>query len=168
MRARRWSSFVAGLLGGGALTLSMPSLASDPPAAAHGQPSGHDSHASSGGHQGQSGPAIAGPEIGFRGCAYFEDANFQGRRADVTEGTYVEWIGPQWNDRISSIACASGCRLIGYENINYGGSRRNFTGAVAEVGTAWNEKISSLRAVCLAESPHSNPEHAHQGPRDDH
>lgn len=142
--------------------LSVPSLASDP------LPAGHGEGAGRGGHEGRDAAAAAGPEIGFRGCAYFEDANFQGRRADITEGTYVEWIGPAWNDRISSIACASGCRLIGYENINYGGSRRNFTGAVADVGTAWNEKISALRTVCVAESHHSDPEHAHQGPRNEH
>lgn len=152
---RTLGAFVAGLAGGTALMLSSPLAASDPPpkaTPARDQVSGHASY-------GSSNPvtqlAVPGPEIGFRGCAYFENDGFAGRRVDVREGTSVEWIGAPWNDRISSIACAGGCRLIGYENINFGGARRNFTGAVTEAGAGWDNKISALRVICAAGVPHA-------------
>jgi hypothetical protein len=152
---RTLAMFLTGLAGGAALMLSAPSAASDPPAKArpaHGQASGHDAHGPSG-HAAQT-VAVPGPEIGFRGCAYFEDAGFGGRRGDVREGANVEWIGAAWNDRVSSVACADQCRLIGYEHINFGGMRRNFTGAVAEAGTGWDDRISALRVVCAADAAH--------------
>lgn len=156
MQAKRTLAvFLTGVAGGAALMLSAPSAASDPPAKArpaHGQASGHDGHSSSG-HAAQA-AAIPGPEIGFRGCAYFEDTGFRGRRADAREGANVEWIGAAWNDRVSSVACAGGCRLIGYEHINFGGPRRNFTGAVAEADAGWDDKISALRVVCAADTAH--------------
>jgi hypothetical protein len=148
--ARNLAAFTLGIMGGAALMLSAPLAASDPPPKAQ---AGHGAHAArtEEGHSAQV-DAVPGPEIGFRGCAYFENAGFAGRRADVREGASVEWIGAAWNDRISSVACASGCRLIGYEHINYGGTRRNFSGAVAEAGAGWDDKISALRVVCT--QPH--------------
>lgn len=159
--------FGIGMLGAAALVGAAPG-ASDPPAKAgqhapqqhgHGpaQPQGAQgsrwrapaeyggSHAGETAHGEAHG---AGPEVAFRGCAYFDGANFSGRRGEIREGVSVEWLGRNWSDRISSTACHPGCRLIGYVDINYGGSRRNFSGAIAALDPAWNDRISALRAVC--------------------
>ncbi|MDQ8757827.1 peptidase inhibitor family I36 protein [Sphingosinicella sp. LHD-64] len=157
MRATRtWAVFAVGVLSGAALLLS-PSLAADPPRKA---PPAHDTRGPHPGRDIVQEAAVPGPEIGFRGCAYFADAGFAGQRADVQDGASVEWLGRAWDNRISSVACASGCRLIGYENINYGGARRNFTGAVADAGAGWNDRVSALRVVCAAAAPHGA---AHEG-----
>lgn len=139
-------AFAIGLAGGASLTLTATAWASDPPA-----PSGHGAHGAAPSAPAE--PAVPGPEIAFQGCAYFEDAGFGGRRVDVRENSAIEWIGAGWNDRISSVACHAGCRLVGYEHINFGGARRNFSGAVADVGPGWDNKISALRVICAAPAP---------------
>lgn len=149
---RTFLGFAAGLAGGAGLVLSAGSAAREPAPRPQGQAAGHSAPR----------PRVAeppGPEIGYRGCAYFENAGFAGRRGDVRAGATAEWVGAVWNERISSVACASGCRLIGYEHINYGGARRNFTGAVADAG-AWSDRISALRVVCAADAaPHHEEPH---------
>jgi hypothetical protein len=163
--AREICSFAAGLIAIAAFGSVAPA-ASDPPAKARQEQHGHSSaapHAAPGGrwhtssaaepHASAHGNEAAhgdghGPEIGFRGCAYFEGANFAGRRGEIREGAAVEWLGRAWSDRISSSACHPGCRLIGYADINYGGPRRNLTGAIADLGHDWNDRISALRAIC--------------------
>lgn len=92
----------------------------------------------------------AGPAIGFQGCVWYEDANFAGRRGEAQGGAHLNWVGRGWNDRISSIACHEGCRLIGSEDINYTGARRTFRGNVGALGPDWNDRISALRVACSA------------------
>jgi len=95
-------------------------------------------------------PAEGGtaPDIAARSCAVFENENFTGRRLDARDGAAMEWVGRSWNDRISSVACAQGCRLIAYQTIVFGGARANFTGARPALGTAWNDRISAIRVAC--------------------
>lgn len=81
-------------------------------------------------------------------CAAFEEENYSGRRLDAPDGAAMEWVGRQWNDRISSVACAPGCRLIAYQTIVFGGARANFTGARPRLGPVWNDRISALRVAC--------------------
>ena len=92
---------------------------------------------------GPGGPAALG-----HGCIYYEHANFEGAREDVREGDDVAWVGTQWNDRISSIQCAPGCRLLAFEDVDYGGAATRFAGSIRYVGDAWNDRISSLRVSC--------------------
>jgi len=92
------------------------------------------------------GQAPAG--LGPRSCAAFENENYGGRRLDAPDGAAMEWVGRQWNDRISSVACAPGCRLIAYQTIVFGGARANFTGARPALGPVWNDRISALRVAC--------------------
>lgn len=159
--ARVFAGFALGLAGGAGAMLSAPLAASDPPAKAR---ASHNAPVSRPAHGDEAHAAVPGPEIGFRGCAYFENAGFAGRRGDVREGANVEWIGRAWDNRISSVACASGCRLIGYEHVNYGGARRNFTGAVADAGAGWDDKISALRVACAADGAHgASHGEAHEG-----
>lgn len=92
--------------------------------------------------------AAAGPASGVQGCAWFEHADFGGRRGEAPGGARLNWVGRAWNDRISSIACHEGCRLIGSEDINHTGAQRTFRGNVAALGAQWNDRISALRVVC--------------------
>lgn len=160
MRGNWLPGFAIGMGGGALMTLAVAAWASDPPA-----PSGHDAHGTR--PPAPAAPAVPGPGIAFQGCAYFEDTGFAGRRADVRENSAIEWIGTAWNDRISSVACHAGCRLIGYEHINFGGARRNFTGAAPEVGPGWDNRISALRVVCAAQ-PSAHHGETHQEPHDAH
>jgi hypothetical protein len=86
--------------------------------------------------------------LAARTCAAFEDENYNGRRLEAPDGAAMEWVGRQWNDRISSIACAPGCRLIAYQTIVFGGARANFTGARSRLSPVWNDRISALRVAC--------------------
>src|ERR1700754_1571668 len=90
---RLTTSFAAGLAAGAILVLSAPLAASDPPPAtqeAHGGQGDHAGHDQHGAQDASHRPehasghdAVPGPDIAFRGCAYFEDAGFAGRRVDV-------------------------------------------------------------------------------------
>lgn len=98
---------------------------------------------------------VAEPEEGAapanlaeRTCAAFENDNYGGNRLEAPDGAAMEWVGRQWNDRISSLACAPGCRLIAYQTIVFGGARANFTGARPSLGPVWNDRISALRVMC--------------------
>jgi len=143
-------SLAIGLVVGAAL--AAPLIAADGPKAPKQRPAPHG--ASHGSLAQSPEPSVPGPEIAFRGCAYFENAGFAGRRADMRAGESAEWVGAAWDNRISSVACASNCRMIGYADTDYGGGRRNFTGAVADVGTAWNDRVSAARVVCTEEGTH--------------
>ncbi len=158
---------VFGIAGGAALVLAAPLVASDPPAAAHPEATHsspaaahgtgrwapyHQTELTSDSHDGDHG--VPGPEIADRACAYFENAGFGGRRGDVRDGGNVEWLGRRMDNRISAVACHAGCRLLAYPDINFGGARRVFTGAVANVGASWNDRISALRVICEAEAAH--------------
>ena len=94
------------------------------------------------------------PEVAFRGCAYFENAGYGGRRGEVRDGGNVEGLGRQWDNRISAAACHEGCRLLAYPDINFGGARRVLTGAVANVGHGWDDRISSVRVICEGAGAH--------------
>lgn len=83
-----------------------------------------------------------------RGCAVYEHAQFAGQRRDVFADDRVAWVGPQWNDRISSVACDRGCTLTGYEHIDFGGAAQRFDRTAANVGAFWNDRISSMRVEC--------------------
>ena len=162
--------FGLGMIAAAALASAAPT-ASDPPAKAeqhgHSTPQPHgaqggrwhapEAHGESHAPEAMHGEGhAAGPEIAVRGCAYFDGTGFAGRRGEIREGASVEWLGRAWSDRISSTACHPGCRLVGFVDINFGGARRNFTGAVADLGVGWNDRISALRAVCDGAAPHQS------------
>ena len=146
-----------------ALALAVPGLARDDPpgkaaerwqtehkADAHGaQP--HAAAAHGDGHSEVVVPPA--PAVSYRGCAAFVETGYRGRRTDVAADSAIEWLGRAGDNRISSVACASGCRLLAYEHINFGGARRSFGGATADVGAAWNDRISAVRAICAGDAP---------------
>lgn len=86
------------------------------------------------------------PPINFRGCAYYQDANWQGKWRSIPGGTRRLSVGPTWNDLISSFSCSPACRVVAFTD-DFKGQRVEF-GTTAYVGDAWNDKISSMIAVC--------------------
>lgn len=104
------------------------------------------------------GPVPAGAQIDGRGtfvpggtgvaCTVFEDINLGGASWAVRPGAAMTFVGAQWNDRISSVACEPGCSLMAYEHIDYQGERRVFVDVHDYVGDAWNDRISSLDTIC--------------------
>ena len=158
--------FAIGLGIGIVLTAAMPLAASDPepPRARPGErwappperpgPSPHGSdvhHGADAAHAAHG--DVAAPAIGFRGCAFFTEAGFHGRRGEARAGDSLEWIGDSWNDHLGSVACHPGCRLFGFVDVNFGGARRVFAGATADVGPEWNRRISALRVTCEPAEP---------------
>ena len=89
-----------------------------------------------------------GPDVTFKGCYYYEHAEFKGERRDIPFGIRRNYVGDHWNDKISSIACAPGCGLRAYEHRDFGGAKRMFNGNTLYVGDSWNDQISSAEVVC--------------------
>jgi len=154
MRRRSAGAWLAaGAAAGAALVFSAA------PGAAWDEPKGK-----AGGHERTSLPyqvpeAGEPPEIGYRGCAYFEAPDYRGRRADVRADSTIEWVGADWDNRISSLACASGCRLLAYDQINFGGARRSYSGAARALGEDWSGRISALRVICAGDAPLTHQGH---------
>ena len=97
----------------------------------------------------QDGPigTTGGPNIEFRGCMYYEHANFEGKRSSIPGGIRRR-LGSEWDDEISSIACNPYCNLTVYEYRDFNGAGHTFSGNISFVGEAWNDDISSMVASC--------------------
>ena len=89
-----------------------------------------------------------GPQVPFKGCYYYEHASFKGERRDIPQGLRRQFVGDHWNDKISSIACASGCSLRVWEHRDFKGATKIFNGNTLYVGDAWDDDISSLQPIC--------------------
>ena len=87
-----------------------------------------------------------------RTCVAFAEEVFNGDGLRAPDGVAFEYVGEAWNNRISSIACAPGCRLIAYQTIVFGGARASFTGARPRLGPNWDDRISALRVACDGEA----------------
>jgi hypothetical protein len=81
-------------------------------------------------------------------CTVYEDINLGGASREIRPGAAMTFVGAQWNDRISSIACEPGCTLMAYEHADYQGARQVFADVVNYVGDGWNDRISSLDTIC--------------------
>jgi len=91
-------------------------------------------------------PPPQAPTINFRGCVYYEHANWGGKWRSITGGTRRLSVGPGWNDIISSFSCRPGCRVVAFAD-DFKGQRGEFS-TTMYVGDPWNDKISSMIAVC--------------------
>jgi hypothetical protein len=100
-------------------------------------------------------PAPASPYV----CVAWDHANFGGAsihfRGHVTMDQYdtaqadPDWqLLGGWNDRISSIQLASGCRIIVWEHTIGRGAHTSFSQSVRYVGDGWNDRISSASCFC--------------------
>ncbi len=87
------------------------------------------------------------PPQRFNGCVVYEDINFGGAQFRVRPGQF-SFVGEGWNDRISSVSCAPGCRLEAFEHADFRGARQVFVGRVGFVGQFWNDRVSSADVRC--------------------
>ena len=91
-------------------------------------------------------PPPQAPQVQFRGCVYYEHAQWQGKWRSIPGGTRRLAVGPSWNDLISSFSCNPACRVVAFSD-DFKGQRADFT-TISFVGNEWNDKISSMIAVC--------------------
>ncbi len=82
-----------------------------------------------------------------RGCevVVFWDADFQGEQWRTTRDS--EFVGPHWNDQISSIQVLSGTWEFYWDAGYRGEVMRLGPGAYRYVGNHWNDQISSFRCI---------------------
>jgi len=74
----------------------------------------------------------------------FEECNFRGSRGEFKPGSYKTGYLIVRNDRISSMRIPRGFRVIAFENDDFKGNRRTFTGDQYCLDGQWNDKISSI------------------------
>jgi hypothetical protein len=91
-----------------------------------------------------------GPYAPPGNCLYYEHQNFGGGSRGIHLGTARRYVGDDWNDRISSVSCAPGCRLKVWEHRDFAGASKSFAvgGATVYVGDDWNDRISSVKVYC--------------------
>ena len=89
----------------------------------------------------------APPQIGFRGCIYYEHSSWQGRWRSIPVGTRRKFVGDTWNEIISSFACHPACHVVAFQDRDFQGSRSEFA-TTWYVGDPWNDRISSLIVSC--------------------
>jgi hypothetical protein len=82
-----------------------------------------------------------------RGVAFFENADYIGKHKPFTVGN-VAVIDSNWNDIISSVIVLPGCFVTVWENSNFHGDSKTFTSSATWIGSAFNDKISSLKVEC--------------------
>jgi hypothetical protein len=90
------------------------------------------------------------------GCVVFEHETFGGGSRNVQPGTRLKYVG-SLNDKVSSIACTTGCSMTGYEHNDFGGDWHFWRGNISYVGDGWNDRISSFTVECSAARPSNQP-----------
>ncbi|QKC83340.1 peptidase inhibitor family I36 protein [Mesorhizobium sp. NZP2077] len=82
-------------------------------------------------------------------CVMFEHVNFRGRSIEMGPDDSVNFRGGQfWNDRVSSVFVRRGCTLVAYEDTNRGGESIEIRRRARELGSDWNDRISSAECYC--------------------
>jgi Peptidase inhibitor family I36 len=89
-----------------------------------------------------------GPVIPFPGCIAWEHRDFRGAKFTFRGNVNVSYVGSRWNDKISSFACAGGCRMTFFEHRDFQGDSRTWGSGISYVGSRWNDRISSLFVRC--------------------
>lgn len=93
----------------------------------------------------------AAAALGSTCVRFYEHENYNGDDTSVcvSSQSFVSW---SWNDRISSFHVPRGYKLTVYEHSNYSGSSRDYYGNVPNVGSFWNDKISSWKLISFNSS----------------
>jgi hypothetical protein len=90
--------------------------------------------------------AAADPQVCF-----YENANYAG--AGLCRSTTTSWIGPTWNDRISSIRVPAGFKVELFADINFGGRSVTLTADNANLtAVSMNDAVSSMRVTKVVAS----------------
>ena len=79
------------------------------------------------------------------GACFFEDSDFRGRYFCVDRGDSFASLPSGFNDRISSIRVFGNRGVEIFVNDDYHGRSTRITHDLANLGSSWGDKISSLR-----------------------
>jgi hypothetical protein len=89
------------------------------------------------------------------GCYIYENENFGGESAYINAGVghpvLEDWWSQNWNDRVTSIQIVGPYKLIVYEHSDYQGESKVFYEGTRNIGSLWNDQISSLKCFSISE-----------------
>jgi peptidase inhibitor family I36/beta/gamma crystallin len=94
--------------------------------------------------------------VSAQGITVYMDANFQGRSKTINNDQ--QFVGPDWNDQISSIRIPAGYRIEVFADANFGGASRVLDNdwTISGRDMEWNDKISSIRILSYPGQRHSD------------
>jgi hypothetical protein len=81
-------------------------------------------------------------------CTAFQHRDYKGASMTAYANKGWKYVGGSWNDQISSFSISSGCHVKVWQNKNYSGESRTFSGNVRFVGDLWNDQTSSWMCYC--------------------
>jgi hypothetical protein len=80
------------------------------------------------------------------GVCFYMDEDYRGNRLCVNAGESQRNVGDRYNDQISSIQVFGRAQVVVYENDNFSGASRTFTGDVPNLRD-WNDRITSFQVA---------------------
>jgi hypothetical protein len=109
--------------------------------------------------------AATAPRIEDGTCTFFAHNNFKGRgdviAANGQGGARLNLKDTSQemdtNKKVSSLACGQFCTIILYEKPNQKGAAKAFSGSVASLPEAWNDRTSSIEIGCAGEAGGASP-----------
>jgi len=75
----------------------------------------------------------------------FSKKNYKGSQKEFPN--YVEYVGKDWDNKVTSMKCSSECSIIAFEHVQFHGRQKSFVGDVPFVGHEKLNTISSLIVV---------------------
>lgn len=87
-------------------------------------------------------PAPPMPQVS-QAC-FYSGSNYSGNQYCLNAGTDVSFVGPQWNDRISSVRIIGNASVTMCQHTNYGGYCRTTGNDEPALGPWLNDEVSSL------------------------
>jgi hypothetical protein len=90
---------------------------------------------------------------------FYEHKDYQGDSFGLCIGDECANLGPEWNDRISSMIVPARAAVIIYEHVNFGGQKARFPGYstvnltdhhfIFPPWISWNDRVSSIKVVSI-------------------
>jgi hypothetical protein len=78
----------------------------------------------------------------------YQHASYEGTKVVLTSNT-ADMRTVNFNEIISSMKISAGCQVIAYENVNYQGKSKIFTGEISWVGNDFNDMLSSFQISAI-------------------
>ena len=81
-------------------------------------------------------------------ATFYSDIDYKGKAVDLPEGEFLLSSLQSYgitNDDISSLKVKSGFKVVVYENDGFGGKSKSYTASTANMGSEWNDQVSSIK-----------------------
>ena len=81
-------------------------------------------------------------------ATFYSDIDYKGKAVDLPEGEFLLSSLQSYgitNDDISSLKVKSGFNVVVYENDGFGGKSKSYTASTANMGSEWNDQVSSIK-----------------------